>query len=271
MDGKVVIGGRLPLLSSAARRLRRRDESRRTFLIGRGRDGYHRLRVYLLAAPGTLVYLFTLAVTWWTLRGADPKLVHKLLISQSTNLHNMSRHPFQVLVASAFWIDSTSFHWKVVAEFLLVMVAAERWLGTRRWVLTFAAGHIGATLITVTGIAYAISHGLLDNRIARTSDVGVSYGFFAVAALLTYRFPDRRLRLAWAGLLVAYLGVAAWRGQTFTDYGHLAALAIGLSFHRLSRRPNAALQVRRSRSANRKAADAVLPQRPSSHASDARG
>src|SRR5664279_1799091 len=32
---------------------------------------------------------------------ADPRRVRRLLISQSTNLHNMSRDPFQVLIASA--------------------------------------------------------------------------------------------------------------------------------------------------------------------------
>jgi hypothetical protein len=34
-------------------------------------------------APGleTLVYLFPLTVAWWTPRGADPRLVRRLLIS----------------------------------------------------------------------------------------------------------------------------------------------------------------------------------------------
>lgn len=227
--------------------LRPGDGSGPATIPQQARATYRQVRRYLARAPGTLVYLFTLAVTWWTLRGADPKLVHRLLISQSTNLHNMTRNAFQVLVASAFWIDGTTFHWQVIVEFLLIMVPAERWLGTRRWLLTFAAGHIGATLITVTGIAYAIHHGLLDNRIARTSDVGVSYGFFAVAALLAYRFPDRRQRLAWAALLVGYLGISAWQVQTFSAYGHLAALAIGFSLYRVTRSPNATLARRQAK------------------------
>ena len=142
----------------------------RIVLAQQARAGYHAVRLYLSGAHGTLVYLFALTVAWWTLRGADPRLVHRLLISQSTNLHNMTHDPFQVLVASAFWIDGKASYVQLVAGFLLVVVPAERWLGTGRWVLTFAAGHAGATLVTVIG--YAVSHGLLNDRIARASDVG---------------------------------------------------------------------------------------------------
>lgn len=179
------------------------------------------------------MYLFTLTVTWWTLRGADPTLVRRLVVSQSTNLHNMTHQPLQVLVGSAFWLDDTDAFWFTVGQFLLVMAPAERWLGSRRWITAFVAGHVGASLVTVTGIAYAIHHGLLDNDIAHTADVGTSYGFYAVAALLTYRFTGRR-QVAWAALLTGYLiAMACWR-QTFTDYGHLTAAAIGFALRPLA-------------------------------------
>lgn len=186
------------------------------------------VRSYLAGAPGTLIYLFTLSVTWWTLRGADPKLSHHLITSASTNLHNLARNPVQVLIISAFWESGSQFPWQLILGFLLIMVAVERWVGTRAWLITFAAGHIGATLITAVGLAYAVRHGLLPAKIAGTSDVGTSYGFYAVAALLTYRFTPR-WQLAAAGSLIAYLTISAWHGRTFTDYGHLAALSIGFA------------------------------------------
>jgi hypothetical protein len=199
-------------------------------------------KLALAGAPGTMVYLFALAVTSWTLRGADPRLEKHLIISQSTNLDNMTHQPVDVLIGSAFWV--TGSHWQLLIEFLLVMVPVERWLGTRRWLATFAIGHVGATLVTVTGIAYGIHHGLLDVSVDHVSDVGVSYGFFAVAAVLAYRITDRRLRWGWAAFLILYLGLSALQSPDFTAYGHLTALSLGFACYPLTRRPNAVLQQR---------------------------
>jgi hypothetical protein len=189
-----------------------------------------RVRRYFAGAPATLVYLFTLLVTWWTVQGTDPNQTHHLIVSASTNLHNMQTDPLQVLVASAFWTDSTGFPWLMVAGLLLVMVAAERRLGTRRWIATFAAGHIGATMVTVTGICYALDHNMLAVDIAHTTDVGASYGFYAVTAAFIMHFTGRR-RLIAASALTGYLLLAALYGQSFTDYGHLASIAIGFAIH----------------------------------------
>jgi hypothetical protein len=194
------------------------------------------LTAYYSKAPGTLVYLFTLTVTTWTLAGTDRATDHKVMVSASTNLHNMTRDPIRVLVASAFWNDSAGFPWVVFAEFLLLMAAAERWLGTGRWLMMFVAGHVGATLVTVTGIAWALDRHLLPHRLAGTVDVGTSYGFFAVAAVFTYRFRRRRWRLIWAVGLAGYLIFTAWRRETFTDYGHLTAMLIGFAAYPLTRR-----------------------------------
>ncbi|MGY4098630.1 rhomboid-like protein [Nocardia sp. R16R-3T] len=212
------------------------------------------IRSYFAAAPATLVYLFTILVTWWTLRGADQRVSHRLILSASTNLHNLRTEPLQVLGASAFWMDPGSNPTLAIIEFLVLMVAAERWLGTLRWIATFALGHIGATLIVATGIAYAVDHHLLTTRgITHAADVGYSYGFMAVAAIFAYRFRGL-LRFAWAATLAVILGIAAWRGQTFTDYGHLTAMALGLAAY-----PAAALIARlwrRSRINTRRRADA---------------
>jgi hypothetical protein len=197
-----------------------------------------RARGSAAGAPATLLLLFAFTVTWWTLRGADSSTVDALLVSASTNLDNLTRDPVQVLVASAFWSDSTSFPWTVVAEFLLVLVAAERWLGSLRWTAAFIAGHVGATLIVAAGLSWAVQHELLPDTLAGTVDVGTSYGFWAVAALLTYRFAGWQ-RVIWAATVITILSVTAWQQHTFTDVGHLTAMAIGFSLYPLSRRPNA--------------------------------
>jgi hypothetical protein len=174
------------------------------------------------------VYLVVLLVTWWTLRGASARLDHRLILSASTNVTNMRHDPVQVLISSAFWPDSTAVPWQMVIEFLIVMVAAERWLGTRRLVAVFAAGHIGATLLTFAGIVYGLDQGLLPVEVAKASDVGTSYGLYAVAALLVFRFPPR-WRLLSASALTTYLVFSAWNEPTFTAFGHLAAITIGFA------------------------------------------
>ncbi|MBF6175102.1 rhomboid-like protein [Nocardia blacklockiae] len=181
---------------------------------------------FLGGAPASCAYAFTLFVTWWTLRGISDIAGHRLILSASTNLHNMRHDPVQVLVASAFWTEG-GFPWTIVLGFLTVMAFAERWLGTVRWVLVFAAGHVGATLITVTGIAYAVDHRMIPLKVAVTSDVGASYGFCAVLAALAYHLPGVA-RPVWAAGLVGWFALLAWRGRTFTDYGHLTAVLIGL-------------------------------------------
>ncbi|MFI6866705.1 rhomboid-like protein [Nocardia sp. NPDC050406] len=184
------------------------------------------LRDHLAGAPASVAYAFTLFVTWWTLRGASELTGDRLIFSASTNLANMRRDPIQVLVASAFWVDGP-FPWEFIIVFLVVMAAAERWLGTLRWIFVFASGHIGATLITVTGIAHAVDRHVIPLRVAVASDVGPSYGISAVLAALTFRLRGWP-RWAWLALLVLIYGAAMVDGRTFTDYGHVLALLIGL-------------------------------------------
>ncbi len=186
------------------------------------------MRHHLSVAPATTAYAFTLFVTWWTLRGVGASVERGLIFSASTNLYNMQHNPVQVLVASAFWTEG-SFPWLTIAEFLVVMAAAERWLGTGRWILLFATGHIGATLLTVTGISRAIDRGVIPLRVAVATDVGASYGFAAVLTAMAFRFHGI-VRVLWAVTILAVLSIALWVRPTFTDYGHLCAAVIGLVF-----------------------------------------
>lgn len=185
------------------------------------------IRHHLGSAPASCAYAFTLFVTWWTLRGISDVAGHRLILSLSTNLHNMRREPVQVLVASAFWTEG-GFPWSTILEFLLVMAFAERWLGTVRWVLMFATGHVGATLIVATGLAYAVHHHLIPLKVVVAADVGTSYGFSAVLAALAFHLPGIA-RIVWSVCLVGWYVLGVWRGRTFTDYGHLTAVLIGLA------------------------------------------
>ncbi|WP_203236852.1 rhomboid-like protein [Nocardia panacis] len=184
------------------------------------------IRAHLSAAPASTAYAFTLFITWWTLRGLGEAAQHRLILSASTNLYNMRHNPLQVLVASAFWTDG-GFPWNTIVSFLIVMAAAERWLGTARWILVYSAGHIGATLLIITGISRAIDANLIPHRIGYASDVGTSYGFTAVLAVLAFRFTGA-VRVAWVITLGVVLGLSAWEAPNFTNYGHICAAIIGL-------------------------------------------
>ncbi|WP_227981033.1 rhomboid-like protein [Nocardia spumae] len=217
---------------------------------------------HLAGAPAACAYAFTLFVTWWTLRGISDFAGHRLILSASTNLHNMRRDPVQVLVASAFWTDG-GFPWSIIIGFLTVGAFAERWLGTLRWIMVFACGHAGASMIVVTGIAYAVHHQLIPLHIAVASDVGSSYGSTAILAVLTYHLRGTP-RAVWAAALLAWFCFAAWHGRTFTDYGHLTALLIGFVVGAIA----VALSVRLERARDLRAA-APAPHPPVTPPADA--
>jgi hypothetical protein len=126
--------------------------------------------------------------------------------------------------------------------FSAVYVPLERWAGTWRWLGVIVAGHVGATLVTTIGIWTDLRHDPGGGALSRTVDVGVSYGFMAAAALLTFAFPAGRWRLVWAGGLIVFLGQALIRRHTFTDVGHASAVCIGFASYLvlgpgLARRP----------------------------------
>lgn len=191
-------------------------------------------RVYVRSAPATYLYLFVLLITAWVLQTSSPRVAERLVLERSTNLNQLATDPVRVLVASAFWVSAA---WQVLpwaALFTLVLAPAERWLGTLRWAIVFATGHIGASLLTAAGLWVAIRVDAVDESVSRSADVGVSYGFLAVTAVLVYRLP-RRLRLPYVAVLGGYLVIALFARGTFTDVGHLLALLIGFACYPLAR------------------------------------
>ena len=194
----------------------------------RWRPWERRIADYIRSAPFTYVFLFVLLITTWVDQTSRPSIARSLLLERSTNLQQLGQDPIRVLVASAFWLSSSweLFVWLVL--FSLVLAPVERWIGSARTVLVFACGHAGATLITAAGLWLAIRYEVVGKYVEHTIDVGVSYGFFAVAAVLVFRLSGRRRALYFA-VLIGYLTVTAAVIHDFTDFGHLGAFAIGLS------------------------------------------
>jgi hypothetical protein len=84
----------------------------------------------------------------------------------------------------------------------LMLVPVERWLGTRRWIAVFACGHVVTTLLVAAGMWVAIRMGWIHAGVRHVVDVGVSYGFGAVAGVMAHRL-DRRLGRAYAVIMLA--------------------------------------------------------------------
>ncbi len=191
-----------------------------------------RARAYVRSAPGTYAYLFVLLITTWVLQTSSGTIARRLLLERSTNLHQLARDPIRVLVASAFWVSST---WELLAWlglFTLIVATVEHGIGTARTAAVFFAGHLGATLLTAAGLWAAIRADLVAPSHTNAADVGASYGFLAVAALLTYRLEPRH-RLLYAGLLTAIVTGALALDPSVANVGHLLALAIGFACYPL--------------------------------------
>jgi len=186
------------------------------------------LRRAIGRAPATSLLLLTLLVTTATLAGSGAHVVRWLVKGASTNLHNMTWHPVYVLLVSPFWVQSVRWIVPVALLTVAVMGPAERVLGTRTTLLIFAAGHVGATLVTVGAIDVGVSRGWLPHSLAFAADVGPSYGLAALAGVLTFRLRPGLVRRIGLTMLMVALGVAAVVGADFTDAGHLAAAVLGL-------------------------------------------
>lgn len=193
------------------------------------------VRARVRSAPATHVYLAALLVTSWVLATSSADVARRLLLERSTNLHQLARDPVRVLVASAFWLDSS---WELLpwaALFLIALVPLERRIGSARFVAVLGAGHVGATLAVAGGLWLAIRADLVRRSVSRAQDVGVSYAFFAGAAALVPMLPAPVRRLA-AAVLVGWLAVGSAISPDFTAAGHVTAAAIGAAAYLVLRR-----------------------------------
>jgi hypothetical protein len=199
-----------------------------------GRPGIGTALAYLRSAPVACIYLLALLVTTSVQQTASAHAVARLLSERSTNLYHLGRDPVRVLVASAFWLSGS---WQFVlwaVVLMLVVAPVERRLGGRRTIAVLAAGHVGATLLTAAGLWLALRADTAARSVVNAQDVGPSYAVFAVASCLVF-FLDSRLRKAYLAALVGYGVLMVVVSTTFTDFGHLLAIGIGLACYPLVR------------------------------------
>jgi hypothetical protein len=179
-------------------------------------------------APLTIVYLIVLSATTAALSVSSPTHAAQLLLSFSTNLHELAHVPLRVLVGSAFWTEGWGDLATWVPLFVVIVAPVERHVGWRRTLIVLASGHLGATVLVAVGLTIALHFGTVAPTVVDAQDVGVSYAFFAGAAFAGYLLGPRE-RLVYFGVLGSYLVSGALQTHTFTDFGHLAAIAIGLA------------------------------------------
>ncbi|MFJ7267199.1 rhomboid-like protein [Streptomyces sp. NPDC099050] len=195
------------------------------------------VRSWMRSAPGTHIWLLIIAVTSIVVVIVPDHLEHVLLHRNSSNIHELARHPVRALLSSAFWIEDPASLPLYFVLFEAFQANVERWLGTLRWLFIIATGHITATLISQKLVLMAIQDHRAPRSMVHVVDIGVSYGLATAVGVLTYRLsgPWRWLYLAGA---VAFFGLPLVSDGTFTDFGHAIALAVGLLAWPLTRHPN---------------------------------
>ncbi|MEU6593178.1 rhomboid-like protein [Streptomyces sp. NPDC046881] len=189
--------------------------------------------------PFTFAYAAVLALTSLVAALADPALVHTLHQGSSTDVAHLVRTPVLVLVASALWIAGGIVS-PYAALFVLVLGALERRAGGVRAACVFLAGHVLATLATEVPVGLAVLAGHLPATSLHRLDYGISFGVAAgtgALAGLLRPWLGRAVLTVTAGVLLSDL--LAYR-DPLTDWGHVIALAIGVSawpWLRRGRRP----------------------------------
>ncbi|MEU9206728.1 rhomboid-like protein [Streptomyces sp. NPDC048415] len=178
--------------------------------------------------PFTFAYAVVLAVTSVFTDHADPSLVHALHQASSTDVAHLVRSPALVLIASALWIVGgiTS---PYAIGFLLVLTGLERRTGGPRTAGVFLLGHVLATLATEVPVGLSVWAGHLPDSSLHRLDYGISFGVAAsVGALAGLLSPWLRwpVLLGFGAMLVEDL--IAFE-DPMTNWGHLMALAIGIS------------------------------------------
>ncbi|KKZ69461.1 membrane protein [Streptomyces showdoensis] len=192
------------------------------------------IRSWVRSSPGTHVWLAVIAITSLCIALSPDGLDHYLLHRNSSNLYELSRHPMQALLGSAFWIENPASLLLYAVLFEVFHAPVERWLGTVKWLVVVATAHIAATLISQKVVLEAIQDHDVPRSMAHVVDIGVSYGLAASVGILTYRLP-RPWRWFYLAGAVAFFAVPLVTNHTYTDLGHAISLLIGLAFWPLTR------------------------------------
>ncbi|MGI9186833.1 MAG: rhomboid-like protein, partial [Gaiellales bacterium] len=123
---------------------------------------------------------------------------------------------------------ATPIEFPLAIRYATLLAPVERWLGSFRWIVVAAIGHVGATLLVAMLIWAMVKLGWVGDEATRGVDVGVSYAFGAVAGVFAYLLRGRLRRLYPAALLGVFALVLIV-APSFTAVGHLLAILIGLA------------------------------------------
>jgi hypothetical protein len=179
----------------------------------------------------TTTYAAIITSTTLVLVGTPTRIGDAVLRSNSTNLRGLARDPVRVLVTSALFLEHGGYLFFLVTA-VFVLAPLERWLGAWRALVTFAVGHVGASLLVAAGLTIGVNSGQVAASVARVMDVGPSYGTAASAALLCFRLPRRWRIVAVAALWTALL-VGLVTAPSPTAWGHVAATVLGVACYPL--------------------------------------
>ncbi|MFE1951009.1 rhomboid-like protein [Streptomyces sp. NPDC059524] len=185
--------------------------------------------------PFTFGYACLLLGTSLFMEFGDPDTVAAALRGSSTDVAHLAEHPVRVLLASALWIAGGLTSPFVIA-FVVVLTALERRIGGLRAAGVFLLGHVLATLATEIPVGLSVMAGHLPHSSLHRLDYGISFGVAAsIGALagLLPRWPRRLVLAAFAATLVQDLLTFE---DPMTGWGHLLALAIGVTIWPLVRR-----------------------------------
>ena len=176
----------------------------------------------------TLLYAAALAAVAVGLAHLRPSVQASVMRHVSTNLHNLGEGRIGTLISSAFVNEAGPVYLWLPGLVALLALGELLW-ESRRLVVAFVVGHVGATLLVAAGITAALTAGWVSSAIVDATDVGMSYGAVAVMGSFTAAIP-RRWRAGWAGgwLAVAF-GSVVLSGGEFTNVGHAVALVIGMA------------------------------------------
>lgn len=177
--------------------------------------------------PVTYVYSLVLVVVTLLIAARGDAVRSRIVEHASTNLNNLLRGHVGTLFSSAFVLGDQSSAILILPLLVCVLALAERRLGSARLLRIFLAGHVGATILVAVGLWVAVVAEWLPSSIAFSEDVGVSYGAMALIGSFVTVLPTR-WRPTWTICWLAVAAASVVMGRTFTNVGHLLAVAIGL-------------------------------------------
>ena len=191
----------------------------------------HSFKAYVVTAPASFIYVLVIGVTTIVLLSSGDAISNQLLVTRSSTLHVLFQHPGVGFVQSAFWV-STPIELPLAILYATILAPVERWVGSFRWLIVAAIGHVGATFLVAMLIWVMVKVGWVGDDATRGVDVGVSYAFGAVAGVFTYLLSGR-LRWIFPSALIGLFVVVLVVAPNFTAVGHILAILIGLGLGRL--------------------------------------